>query len=64
MWVIGVVVCMGLMLAGHALTNSGHGSHSREVAGGVEPVAAPAPDGAPAEAAPENAPQVEAGDHH
>ncbi len=28
MWVIGIVVCAGLMLGGHAVMNTGHGSHS------------------------------------
>lgn len=73
MWLIGMVVCV-LMLAGHAVMNTGHGSHSHEGAAAEEQVATPtAPDGAPAESEPddvptepalENAPQPESGHHH
>jgi predicted cobalt transporter CbtA len=63
MWVIGIV-CMGLMLMGHAFTQSGHGSHSHDRAAAPNAVAtAAAPDRAAAEAAPENAPQPEPGHH-
>jgi hypothetical protein len=62
MWVIGMVVCMGLMLAGHALTSSGHAAHSHESA--TRESVGTAPGGGPAEAAADKAPQPEPGHHH
>ncbi len=53
MWLIGMVV--GLILAGHVLMNTGHGSHSHEGAA-PQGQAATAPDGAPAESEPDGAP--------
>jgi hypothetical protein len=54
MWVIGMVICAAFMLAGHAVTNAGHGSHAHEHAAArqVEPAVIapeatpPAPSGA------------------
>jgi hypothetical protein len=60
MWVIGMVVCAGLMLVGHAFVASGPGAHAHDAAAVQKPVAtATAPDGVPAAARPENAPQSE-----
>ena len=65
MWVIGIVVCAALMLGGHAVMNTGHGSHSDEPAAAAQPAQPPAErDGAAAEGAPENAPQPTSGSHH
>ncbi len=58
MWVIGIVVCAALMLGGHAVMNTGHGSHSHEPAAAAQSAQTAAErDGAAAEGAPENAPQ-------
>jgi hypothetical protein len=62
MWMIGMVVWIGLMLAGHSFMNSAHASHSHE--GAVQEPVATAPGRAPANAAPEKAPQPEQGHHH
>lgn len=66
MWVIGIVVCAALMLGGHAVMNTGHGSHSHEQ---PDEAAQPAQtaaerDGAAVEGAPEDAAQPESGSHH
>jgi hypothetical protein len=62
MWIIGMAVCIGLMLAGHAFTTSAHSSHSHE--GAVQESVATAPGRAPANAAPEEAPQPEPEPEH
>lgn len=65
MWVIGMIVCLGLMLAGHGLMNGHHGSQSHGRAAAQEPAAtATAPDDAAVEAAPENAQRPEPEHHH
>jgi hypothetical protein len=66
MWLIGMVVCAALMLAGHAAMNAGHGSHSHGGAAAAPRPAptAPAPDGVEAESAPESAPQPAPESHH
>lgn len=65
MWVIEMVVCMGLMLAGHAFMDSGQGSHSHEQAAARQPAAAAtAPDASAAGATTENAPPPEPGHRH
>lgn len=65
MWVIGIVVCAALMLGGHAVMNTGHGSHSHEPAAAAQPAHTAAErDGAAAEGAPENAPKPTSGSHH
>ncbi len=43
MWVIGAIVCLGLMLAGHGIMGAGHhGSHAKEHAAVQEPASAAA----------------------
>lgn len=65
MWVIGIVVCLGLMFGGHAVMNSDHGSHSHEGAASRERVATETPPGgAAAETGPESATQPEPGHRH
>ena len=59
MWVIGMLVCLGLMLGGgHAVMNAGHGSQSHHGAA-VQASVAPAatPDEGGTGAAPESASQ-------
>lgn len=58
MWAIGIVVCMGLMLAGHAVMSSGHGSHSRDGAAGRAQTTEDARSGAPGDATAGNAPEA------
>lgn len=43
MWVIGMALCMGLLLVGHAFVRTGHGSHRHEDAApsAVTPATAP-----------------------
>lgn len=62
MWLIGMVVCVGLMLAGHAVTNSGQAAHSHESA--TQESVATAPGPAPADAAPERTPEPTPEHHH
>lgn len=70
MWVIGMLVCAGLLLGGHAFMNTGHGSHSHEGAAAQKQVApATAPDSAAtapddAATAPTDALQPEPEHHH
>lgn len=65
MWVIGMVVCAALMLAGHAVMNAGHGSHSHEPAAARQPApTAAGPDGAAVEGALESTPRPASGSHH
>ncbi len=65
MWMIGIVVCAVLMLAGHAVMNTSHGTRSHESAAAAQPApTAPARDGESAEAESESAPQPAPGSHH
>jgi hypothetical protein len=66
MWLIGMVVCAALMLAGHAAVNAGHGPHSHGSAAAASRPAptAPAPDGAEPEKAPERASRPAPEAHH
>lgn len=65
MWVIGMIVCLGLMVVGHGVMNGNHGAHSHERPAAQEPAAsAAAPGDALAEAAPENEQQPDPVRHH
>jgi len=64
MWLIGMVVCAALMLAGHAVMNGGHDSRMHEPAAASQPAPTPAERGAAAEGAPESGPRPASGSHH
>jgi len=64
MWLIGMVVCAALMLAGHAVRNGGHGPRGHEPAAAAQPAPTPAERGAVAEGAPESAPRPASGSRH
>ena len=72
MWVIGAIVCLGLMLAGHGIMSAGHhGSHSGAHAAVQEPPSpaaqhahAAAPGDTVAETAQEQAARPEHGHQH
>lgn len=66
MWLIGLIVCAAVMLAGHSSMDKGHASRSNEPAPAARPVPTEAlRDGATAEGAGERAPQPSAsGPHH
>lgn len=60
MWVIGLIVCAALMLAGHSTMNTGHASRSHEPAPAQSVATEALRDGATVEGAPESAPQPSA----
>lgn len=66
MWLIGIVVCVGFMLAGHGLMGSHRGSHSGDDGVARERVEAETPQqrGSAAESTTESAPQPQPGHRH
>lgn len=72
MWIVGAIVCLGLMLAGHGIMGAGHhGSHAREQTAVQEPASpaaqhahAAAPGDTVAEAAQVQAAPPEHRHHH